>query len=69
MCDVYYFVVVSDIELLKMSPHVVGLGLWGHVTVEVETVVEMEVESGTVVALGYSDGEGPVEADADDWLP
>ena len=38
MCDVYYFVVVSDIELLEMSPHVVGLSLWGHVAVEVELV-------------------------------
>ena len=35
LCDVYYFVVVSDIELLKVSPYVVGLGLWGHVTVAV----------------------------------
>ena len=35
--------------------------------VEVETVVEMEVESGTVVALGCSAGEGPVEADVDCW--
>ena len=38
MCDVYYFVMVSNVELLKVSPHVVGLGLWGHVTVEVELV-------------------------------
>ena len=38
MCDVYYFVVVSDIELLEMSPHVVGLGLWRHVAVEVELI-------------------------------
>jgi len=38
LCDVYYFVVVSDIELLEMSPHVVGLSLWGHVAVEVELV-------------------------------
>jgi len=36
-------------------------------SVVVETVVEVEVESGTVVALGYADGEGPVEADADCW--
>ena len=35
--------------------------------VEVETMVEMEVESGTVVALVCSAGEGPVEADADCW--
>ena len=35
--------------------------------VEVETVVEMEVESGTVVALGCSVGGGPDEADADCW--
>ncbi len=38
LCDINYLVVVSDVELLKMSPHVVGLGLWGHVTVEVELV-------------------------------
>ena len=38
LCDVYYLVVVSDIELLEMSPHVVGLGLWGHVAVEVELI-------------------------------
>jgi len=36
-------------------------------TVEVESVVEMEVESDTVVALGCSAGEEPVEADADCW--
>ena len=35
--------------------------------VEVETVVETEVESDTVVALGCLAGEGPVEADADCW--
>ena len=35
--------------------------------VEVETVVETEVESDTVVALGCSVGGGPVEADADCW--
>jgi len=34
-------------------------------TVEVESAVE--VESDTVVALGCSAGEGPVEADADCW--
>jgi len=38
-------------------------------TVEVESAVEVEtvVESGTDVALGYSVGEEPVEADADCW--
>jgi len=35
--------------------------------VEVEMEVESEVESGTVVALGCSVGEEPVEADADCW--
>ncbi len=35
--------------------------------VEVETVVESEVESGTVVVLGCSVEEEPVEADADCW--
>ena len=35
--------------------------------VEVETVVESEVESDTVVALGSLAGEGTVEADADCW--
>lgn len=35
--------------------------------VEVETMVEMEVESDTVVALGCLAGEEPVEADADCW--
>ena len=38
-------------------------------TVGVESAVEVgtEVESGTVVALGCSVGEEPVEADADCW--
>ena len=36
-------------------------------TVEVESVVETEVETDTVVALGCLVGEGPVEADADCW--
>ena len=35
--------------------------------VEVETVVETEVESDTVVAPGCSVGEGLDEADADCW--
>lgn len=35
--------------------------------VEVETVVEMEVESGTVAVLGCSAGEEPVGADVDCW--
>ena len=35
--------------------------------VGVETVVETEVESDTVVALGCSAGGGPVKADADCW--
>ena len=35
--------------------------------VDVGTVVETEVETNTVVALGCSVGEGPDEADADCW--